>query len=209
MGQLHMANGLLDIGGRIRLRPVEATYEDGFWISYWRNRNRHWYFTQTTVTPESHMIWWYRKAPYDNVWMVYPKSDRGCQDAASPLGMTSLTIDAESLTGEYGRTVVDSAWQGRGYGTEIEYTCMLLGFELFNLRQLWGELVPTNPIARIHERIGWTNVGVNVPGHLHAGVDTLYIECTRPQWADMRQAFALWMSDINGQRNFALGDWTP
>jgi len=203
MDSLCFSHGLIDVGGRIVLRPMQGTYAEGLWISYWRNRERSRYFCKNVVTPTSHMRWFAGRSPLDEVWTVHAKAD-----SQRPVGLTSITVDSGLPTGEYGRTLVDEYWQGRNIGREIEYTAMMIGFEFLRLEKLWGELYVDNAaIAHVHDAIGWTRIGVNVPGHVYPDGDVIYIECTREQWTAMRQEFADWMRE-QFESEIRLGEWS-
>ena len=186
-------DGSFYIGGRVCLRPVRGDYADGVFVSQLRNHYRQWYFNPQVVTPSSHMAWCAQKSPYDEVWIVEQTV------SSRPIGVTSLTIDPQARTAEYGRTMVHPQFLGQGYATEIEWTAMYLGFEFFRLTMLSGELLPANPIAKIHDLTGWQREGLNVPGHTRPGVDTLYITIDRAQWGALsRPDFVRWLYEKQG-----------
>jgi len=184
-------------GGRIALHPVQATWNDAYLVSRWRNlpEMRAAFYDKDVVTPDTHMQFMAQRKPHDLIWLAQAKD-------AGYVGMTSLTVDVKHRTAEYGRTLVDPRYRGKGYGREIEYTVLWYAFEILYLDNLWLDAYTTNEaIIGLHYSTGWTSAGVNLPGHTDNGGDVLHMTYIAAMWRDKRQDFAK-------KCNVELGEWT-
>ena len=189
--------GYIDFGGRIYLRPVEAS--DGLLVSKWRNErlSREMFYSQAVVTPDSHALWLETKDPYDLVWMV-------CQhEGMASIGMASLHIDPAGYTGEYGRVVISPVYRGQGYAKELDYTMMAVAFELFELDLLWLEAFTSNEgVLTVHDKTGFQRAGVDVEGHTHPRGPVQYMTMGRHRWAAIRPGFY-------AKAGQEMPEWTP
>lgn len=172
--------GKIWLGGRVVLRDV--TPADGYLVAYWRNspRARAAFHTRSVLTPAMHSHFLASKSLLDCVWIAEHKR------TGAVIGMTSLTMDAEN-SAECGRMFVDERYTRQGYATELEFTRVAVAFEFFQVGSVWLEVYADNePMLCIHDKIGWTPAGVNVPGHKGQGGDVLLFTLSRERWAEVR-----------------------
>ena len=156
-------------GCRVFLRPIEASWDDAYRVTRWRNEAsaRAGFFSQDVVTPDTHMEFMRRRKPHDLVWVLH-------DEAGESIGMLSLTVDVEAHTAEYGRLYIDKGYQGRGYAEDAEYTLLHFAFEVLRLDSLWLDALTTNTaVIALHHKTGWLDAGVDVPGNTHPRGPTL------------------------------------
>jgi len=172
------------VKGRLSFRPI--TEEDAYLICAWRNTGvaRQAFYNQAVVTPDTHIKFMRNRPDHDLIWMI---CTTGTQ---KPIGMTSLTINPQDYTAEYGRAFILPGLAGKGFGQEQEYMILSLAFEFFNLGYLWGDVLVGNDRAlNLHTKTGWTMVGIDVEGHCHERGSVLHIEYPRIRWSEYRPQF--------------------
>jgi len=184
-------------GSRILLR--EVTVDDGMLISYWRNtpEAQKWFFGQTVVTPGSHRDFINHSDMYNPIWIGE------LLQSNQPIGMAGLKVNPYARTAEHGQILVSPSSSGKGYAREIEYIVLTIAFEVFQLRELWGEvLVGNDPVLKLHETTGFKRVGIDIHGHESYRGRVVFITYDRETWAEKRLEF---------RRDFGvqLEEWTP
>ena len=155
------------------------------YIVKWRNTDlaRASFFDQRTVTPGRHAKFLESRHPDDLVWMVY-----SAISADVPLGMTSLTVNVNDCSAEYGRLYIDEAAQGQGVARRIEWATLWAGFEWMRLDRLWLEAYTTNKsVIGLHERMGWVRARTaSHPDSEGRFFETLIMEYTAEIWQLMK-----------------------
>jgi RimJ/RimL family protein N-acetyltransferase len=141
-------------GGRIKLRPIEANWDDAYTICKWRNtpEARKNFFNKEVVTPGTHMEFMKNKGPHDLVWIIE-------SDQAEYIGMLSLKVDTINHTGEYGRVFIDDKYRGQGYAEEAEYLILKFAFDYLRLNSIWLEAFSDNTaVIALHKKTGFKEV---------------------------------------------------
>jgi RimJ/RimL family protein N-acetyltransferase len=123
----------------------------------WRNQDhiRVWFFHSEPLTPEQHQKWFsdYQSRDDDFVFII---EDKGAGDR--PVGQIALYhIDWAAGQAEYGRLMIGEA-QARGKGLAKIATELVvrLGFEVFNLQEIYLEVFADNTPARaVYRAVGF------------------------------------------------------
>jgi RimJ/RimL family protein N-acetyltransferase len=132
---------------------MEATQDDAELITLWRNtpEARRVFFSQDTVTPDTHLEFMRTKKPHNLVWMIEAIPDKVA------IGTVGLDVDVRKHTAEYRSLFIAEDWRGMGYGTEMEHTILWYGFDVLRLDCMWGVYLEYNtPVAALHKKFGWT-----------------------------------------------------
>lgn len=172
------------VKGRLLFRPI--TEDDAYQVCAWRNTDvaRRAFYNLAVVTPDTHIKFMRNRPDHDLIWMIC------LARTGMAIGMTSLTINPQDHTAEYGRAFILPSLAGQGLGQEQEYMILSLAFEFFNLRYLWGDVLVGNDKAlNLHSKTGWVDVGINVEGHTHERGDVMHIEYPRAIWPEYRPQF--------------------
>ncbi len=173
-----------DVGTRLTFRPIDE--EDAYLVTKWRNSKvaRDVYFNQDVVTPDTHLNFLANRKAHDLVWAIDLKG------YGSPIGMTSLTVDVKTHTGEYGRAFIAPEYRGKGYATEQEYMVLSFAFEVLRLDSLWGEVLASNEaILALHHKTGWEDNGIDRFGHTNPCGPVMHIVYLPDTWRAQRQEF--------------------
>jgi RimJ/RimL family protein N-acetyltransferase len=183
---------------RVSLRHIEATLEDAYLVTRWRNspEARRAFFNTDVVTPDTHLRFMATRRAHDLVFVAEAQvpgwvAGRWQNDAWAPIGMGGLTVDVLKREAEWGRVYLDPIYRGKGYGTDLVYLALGYAFELLALDRIWADIWTTNdPILKVYDRVGLQPVGVNLPGHEHPGGDVITREFTAEMWTEFgRLAF--------------------
>lgn len=143
---------MFDLGGRLRFVPVQGTWEEGEFVTRWRNspEARDSFFNRDVVTPDTHIQFTRNRRPHDLVWMIQLKI------LMVYIGMVSLTVDIKNKTGEYGRLFIDPDYKGKGYAEEAEYMTISYAFDILRLDYIWGTVLSTNKaVLALHQKTGF------------------------------------------------------
>ncbi len=173
-----------DVGTRLTFRPIDE--EDGYLVTKWRNSRvaRDVYFNQDVVTPDTHINFLANRKKHDLVWMIDLKG------TGYSIGMTSLTVNVEAHTAEYGRAFIAPEYTGKGYATEQEYMVLSFAFEVLRLDSLWGDVLETNAAAlKLHYETGWYETGIDLLGHTNLRGTVVHIIYLQNYWQKQRQIF--------------------
>lgn len=181
-------------GGRIAFRPVNE--DDAYNVTYWRNlpESRAAFFTKAIVTPDTHAAFLRNRKPHDLVWVIDAVRDGAGNpySVQTAVGMTAVTVDIDTATGEYGRLVIGPEYQGQRYALEAEYLLLYAGFEWLRLDSLWLEAYSDNvPIIGLHNKTGWLTTGEQVRDGRGVTFMTYAREMWRERREDYRKAFGV------------------
>lgn len=136
------------VGGRVLLRPVEI--KDDEYIVRWRNTERQAFFTQTVVTPDTHVDFVTNRRAHDLIWMVESHPWK-------TVGMVSLTVDVVNATAEFGRLFVAQGFRRQRLGKEITNTVLAYAFEILRLKSVYLLVKVDNTIAKqLYNEMGWS-----------------------------------------------------
>lgn len=167
-GDCYLFNGLF-------FRWIRSNYSDAMLVTKWRNTKlaKESFFDTRTVTPYTHLEFIRNKKPHDLVWMMEERKG-GCA------GMTSITVDVDKHTAEYGRLYIDDAYQGKGYGTISDTFCIFYSFKELNLDTLWCDVLSTNTrVIALHIKTGY-KITQRLP---HVRGEIVRMVITRDEWA--------------------------
>ena len=170
-----------DVGTRLTFRPIDE--EDGYLVTKWRNLSvaRAAFFNQDVVTPDTHIAFLANRKEHDLVWMIDLKG------TGYSIGMTSLTVNVEAHTAEYGRAFIAPEYTGKGYATEQEYMVLSFAFEVLRLDSLWGDVLASNEaVLTLHHKTGWKDAGVDLPGHTNPRGPVMHITYSQDTWKRAR-----------------------
>lgn len=193
-------------GSRLRFRPIAES--DAATVTRWRNTEqaRQSFFGEDVVTPDTHIRFCRSRKPHDLVWMMETPTAVGVKRISdhwagtpsfidipadyAPVGMTAITVDVEKHTGEYGRMMIDPAYQGQGYAKEGEYFMLWVAFEWLRLDVLWLDAFLDNEaVINLHHKTGWREAGVDILDHTHPRGDVLHMVYNCQDWLANRQEF--------------------
>lgn len=183
-------------GCRVRFRHVEATLEDAYLVTRWRNspEARAAFWTTDVVTPDTHLAFMAHRRAHDLVFIAEARmpgwsNGRWHDREWQAIGMGALTVDVVKREAEWGRVFLDPAYRGRGYATDLVYLGLAYAFELLRLDRVWADIWAKNdPIARTYDRVGLASAGANLPGHEHQGGDVVTREYSAETWRESGKA---------------------
>ena len=146
------------IGNKIILsKPVR---EDMPKLLEWRNNPNHRkYYREYRESNIEDQITWYEnimmKDPSWHHFVVKPINSNKI------IGVVFLNhIHPVYKTGEFGITLGDPEYRGKGYGRDMLETLIKYGFEELNLNRIWCEVYSNNDSMHLYRKIGFKDEGV-------------------------------------------------
>jgi hypothetical protein len=140
---------------------VKPQREDMPKLLEWRNdpNNRKYYREYKESNLEDQIKW------YENTMMVDPTWHhfvvKPINDPNKIIGVTFLNhIHPIYRTGEFGITLGDPEYRGKGYGKDMLLTLIKYGFEQLNLNRIWCEVYSNNDSVHVYRNIGFKDEGV-------------------------------------------------
>ena len=128
-------------------------------LSKWRNNpeNRKFYREFEEKSIEDQIYWYHEIMNKDNTWYHFCIRPIG---EAKIIGIVMLNhIHWVNKTGEFGITIGDKEFQGKGYGSDALLTLLLYGFFELNLNRIWCEVYSNNPAIDLYKKIGFQEEG--------------------------------------------------
>lgn len=147
---------------RVRLRPPERA-EVPLYTSWMMNPAQREYITVRYMSLSLEEKWFdgileamQHKPPADLYFVIEVRDD------SIPIGMCGLhRLDWLNRNAEFGIAIGESAYWGRGYGTDATRTLLEIGFTWFNLHRIYLHVNEDNIRAiRTYERVGFKHEGV-------------------------------------------------
>jgi UDP-4-amino-4,6-dideoxy-N-acetyl-beta-L-altrosamine N-acetyltransferase len=145
-------------GKKIELHKPER--DDMILLLEWRNNpdHRKYYREYRESTLEDQLNW------YDN---VMTKDDTWHHFIAKPIGVEKVIgvvflnhIHPVYRTGEFGITLGDPNYRGKGFGKDMLLTILEYGFNELNLNRIWCEVYSNNESVHMYRKIGFKDEGV-------------------------------------------------
>jgi len=127
----------------------------------WRNdpNFRQYYREYRVFTIEQQKKWWVDKIVNDNSWQYFVV--KPIEEPERVIGAAGLTyIHPIYRTGEFAITLGDTAYRGKGYGSDTLRTLIDHGFNDLNLNKIWCEVYENNKAVEIYRKIGFKDEGV-------------------------------------------------
>jgi UDP-4-amino-4,6-dideoxy-N-acetyl-beta-L-altrosamine N-acetyltransferase len=130
-------------------------------LSSWRNTPefRKYYREYRDGNLEDQFHW------FDNVLMKDPTWHhfiaRPKDNPEKIIGVAFLNhIHPVYRTGEFGITLADENYRGKGYGKDMLLTLMDFGFNQLNLNKIWCEVYSNNSSIHLYRKIGFQDEGL-------------------------------------------------
>lgn len=127
----------------------------------WRNNpdNRKYYREYKESNIEDQILW------YENIMMKDPSWHhfvvKPIDNPNKVIGVVLLNhIHYVYRTGEFGITLGDPEYRGKGYGKDMLITLIKYGFEQLNLNRIWCEVYSNNESVHLYRKIGFKDEGV-------------------------------------------------
>ena len=146
------------IGNKIILsKPVR---EDMPKLLEWRNNPNHRkYYREYRESNIEDQITWYEnimmKDPSWHHFVVKPINSNKI------IGVVFLNhLHPVYKTGEFGITLGDPEYRGKGYGRDMLETLIKYGFEELNLNRIWCEVYSNNDSIHLYRKIGFKDEGI-------------------------------------------------
>ena len=145
------------VGNKIELvKPVES---DMNLLLEWRNDPSHRkYYREYRETNIDDQLSWFRNVSNDDSWhhsVIRKKGEKKL------IGVVFLNhIHPVYRTGEFGITMADPEYRGKGLGKDALLTLLDYGFNELNLNRIWCEVYSNNSSIKLYEKIGFKIEGV-------------------------------------------------
>ena len=127
----------------------------------WRNNPNHrkYYREYRESNLEDQLNW------YENIMMKDPTWHhfivRPIDNLDKIIGIAFLNhIHPIYKTGEFGITLADPEYRGKGYGKDMLITLIKYGFDQLNLNRIWCEVYSNNNSIYLYRKIGFKDEGI-------------------------------------------------
>lgn len=127
----------------------------------WRNNpdHRKYYREYRESSLEDQINWYENIMMKDSTWhhfIVKP-----IDNLNKNIGVAFLNhIHPIYRTGEFGITLGDPEYRGKGYGKDMLITLIKYGFDQLNLNRIWCEVYSNNDSIHVYRKIGFKDEGV-------------------------------------------------
>ena len=82
-------------------------------------------------------------------------------DTSRIIGIVCLNhIHFHNRTGEFGITLADDEYRGKGFGKDILLTIINYGFKELNLNRIWCEVYSNNNSIHLYKKLGFVSEGI-------------------------------------------------
>lgn len=138
---------------------VKPELKDMPLLSKWRNEpeNRKFYREYEEKSIEDQIYWYNEVMNKDNTWYHFCVRLKG---RTKIIGIVMLNhINWVNKTGEFGITIGNKEFQGKGYGSDALLTLLRYGFFELNLNRIWCEVYSNNPAYKLYKKIGFKEEG--------------------------------------------------
>jgi hypothetical protein len=140
---------------------IKPQKEDMSLLLEWRNNpNNRKYFREYKETNLEDQLNWYEhtmmKDPSWHHFIVKPITQPN-----KTIGIVLLNhIHPVYRTGEFGITLGDPEYRGKGYGKDMLITLIKYGFDQLNLNRIWCEVYSNNDSIHLYRKIGFKDEGI-------------------------------------------------
>jgi UDP-4-amino-4,6-dideoxy-N-acetyl-beta-L-altrosamine N-acetyltransferase len=140
---------------------VKPQKEDMPLLLEWRNNPEHrkYYREYRESNLEDQLNWYENIMMKDSTWHHF---------IVKPIDNPNINIGVAFLnhihpiykTGEFGITLGNPEYRGKGYGKDMLLTLIKYGFEELNLNRIWCEVYSNNDSIHVYRKIGFKDEGV-------------------------------------------------
>jgi RimJ/RimL family protein N-acetyltransferase len=148
------------ISGRL-ITLSKPTIEDMPTLLEWRNNpdHRKYYREYRETNLEDQLSWYENIMMKDMTWIHFVI--KPLNDLNKIIGVAFLNhIHPIYRTGEFGITIADSEYRGKGYGKDALITLIGYGFDQLNLNRIWCEVYSNNNSIHLYRNIGFKDEGL-------------------------------------------------
>ena len=145
------------IGKKVELlKPLES---DMNLLWEWRNNPYHRkYYREFRESNIDDQMNWFRNILKDDSWHHFVIRKKGEKKI---IGVVFLNhIHPVNRTGEFGITLAEASYRGRGFGKDALLTILDYGFNELNLNRIWCEVYSNNSSIKLYQNIGFKVEGV-------------------------------------------------
>jgi len=139
---------------------VKPSKEDMALLMNWRNNPdyRKYYREYRELNSCDQNFWYNEHVLKDPTWHHFIA--RPIDDLSKIIGVVFLNhIHPAYRTAEFGITLADAEYRGRGYGKDMLLTLIKYGFEQLNLNRIWCEVYSNNDSIYLYKKIGFKEEG--------------------------------------------------
>tara|TARA_Y100000590_G_C15487012_1_gene926201 strand:+ start:416 stop:946 length:531 start_codon:yes stop_codon:yes gene_type:complete len=152
----------------------------------WRNNPNHMkYYRQHKTLSLEEQLKWYDSMINDQTWHHF---------VARPIGEEKLIgvvflnhIHPVYKTGEFGITLADPNYRGKGFGKDMLLTIMEYGFQELNLNRIWCEVYSNNSSVNLYRKVGFKDEGI-LRSHVYKNgkyLDSLILGMLRSEYNEI------------------------
>jgi len=138
----------------------KPSHEDIPLLLDWRNNpdNRKYYREYKELNLCDQIKWYENIILKDPSWQHFIVSP--IDSPSKKIGVVFLNhIHPIYRTGEFGITLGDEEYRGKGYGKDMLLTLLQYGFEQLNLNRIWCEVYSNNNSVHLYREIGFKDEG--------------------------------------------------
>tara|TARA_A100001011_G_scaffold16404_1_gene17108 strand:+ start:122 stop:658 length:537 start_codon:yes stop_codon:yes gene_type:complete len=143
-----------------KVELTKPSREDMNLLSEWRNNSkfRRYYREYKEKNIDDQLSWFDNIMQNDQSWHHFIARPIGEKNI---IGVALLNhIHEVNRTGEFGITLGDLNYRGKGYGKDMLITLLKYGFDQLNLNRIWCEVYSNNEALHFYRKIGFKDEGV-------------------------------------------------
>lgn len=140
---------------------VKPNRDDMPLLLEWRNNPdyRKYYREYRESNLEDQIKWYEETMMKDNSWLHF--AVKPIEEPNKLIGVVCLNhIHSVYRTAEFGITLGDISYRGKGYGKDMLLTIIKYGFDQLNLNRIWCEVYSNNESIHLYRKIGFKDEGV-------------------------------------------------
>lgn len=127
----------------------------------WRNNPifRQYYREYREINLDDQINWYENIMLKDPTWHHFVASPK--DDTSRIIGIVCLNhIHFHNRTGEFGITLADDEYRGKGFGKDMLLTIINYGFKELNLNRIWCEVYSNNNSIHLYKKLGFVSEGI-------------------------------------------------